>query len=154
LVSRLPERRTSRDSRRRLETQLEIKGELFPNVPLHVERLRAMNMDVALDARRVVAPSYLPVQSLTARVRVENGRAVVRPLGMGFGNGRVDGEFSLDASADLPATRTNLRFDDIDLAAIFSWFPLLRYNKRKAARAHRIDRHWTIAGAGDGHGRR
>ena len=101
------------------EAQLENKGELFPNVPLHVERLRAMNMDVSLDAKRVVAPSYLPVQSIAARVRVENGRAVVQPLSMGFGNGRLDGELSIDASTDLPTTRTNLRFDSIDLAAFF-----------------------------------
>jgi AsmA family protein len=101
------------------EAQLETKGELFPNVPLHVERLRAMNMDVALDARRVIAPSYLPVQSIAARVRVENGRAIVRPFSMGFGNGKVDGELSIDGSTDLPTTRTNLRFDAIDLAAFF-----------------------------------
>ena len=35
----------------RTEQQLEARGELFPNVPLHVERLRAMNMDVSLDAQ-------------------------------------------------------------------------------------------------------
>ena len=101
------------------EAQLEAKGELFPNVPLHVERLRAMNMDVSLDAKRVVAPSYLPVQSLAAHVRVESGRASVRPLSMGFGNGKVEGDLSVDASTDLPTTRTNLRFDGIDLAAFF-----------------------------------
>ena len=101
------------------EAQLETRGELIPNVPLHVERLSAMNMDVTLDARRVAAPSYLPVQSIAARLRVENGRAVVQPLSMGFGNGRVDGELSIDASTDLPTTRTNLRFDAIDLAAFF-----------------------------------
>ena len=71
------------------EARLEGRGELFPNVPLHVERLRAMNMDVSLDAKRVVAPSYLPVQSLAARVQVENGRAIVRPLDIGFGGGKV-----------------------------------------------------------------
>jgi hypothetical protein len=101
------------------EAQLEARSELFPNVPLHVERLRAMNMDVALDAKRVAAPSYLPVQSIAARVRVENGRAIVRPFNMGFGNGRVEGELSVDASTEVPATRMNLRFDAIDLAAFF-----------------------------------
>jgi uncharacterized protein involved in outer membrane biogenesis len=120
LVGAAPARKVN-VSRQQAETeaQLEAKGELFPNVPLHVERLRAMNMDVALDARRVVAPSYLPVQSIAARVRVENGRATVRPFSMGFGNGKVDGELSIDGSTDLPTTRTNLRFDAIDLAAFF-----------------------------------
>ena len=101
------------------EAQLEARGELFPNVPLHVERLRAMNMDVSLDAKQVVAPSYLPVQSLMTRVLVENGRATVRPLNMGFGGGKVVGELSVDAATPSPTSRVNLRFDGVELAAFF-----------------------------------
>ena len=101
------------------EAQLETRGELFPNVPLHVERLRAMNMDVSLDAKQVVAPSYLPVQSLMTRVQVANGRATVRPLNMGFGGGKVTGELSIDAANPGPTSRVNLRFDGVELAAFF-----------------------------------
>ncbi len=101
------------------EATLEARGELFPNVPLHVERLRAMNMDVRLDARRVVAPSYLPVQSIDARVQVENGHAVVRPFAMGFGGGKVAGDLTVDAHTDNPTTGVNLRYDGVDLAAFF-----------------------------------
>ena len=101
------------------EARLEARGELFPNVPLHVERLRAMNMDVSLDAKQVVAPSYLPVQSLMTRVLVENGRATVRPLNMGFGGGKVVGELSVDAATPSPTSRVNLRFDGVELAAFF-----------------------------------
>jgi uncharacterized protein involved in outer membrane biogenesis len=103
----------------RTEARLETRGELFPDVPLHVERLRAMNMDVSLDAKRVVAPSYLPVQSLMARVQVENGRAIVRPLDIGFGGGRLAGEMSVDAATDTPTSQVNLRFDGVELAAFF-----------------------------------
>ena len=70
------------------EATPEARGELFPNVPLHVELLRAMNMDVRLDAKRVVAPPYLPVQSIDARVEVQNGRALVQPFAIGFGGGK------------------------------------------------------------------
>ena len=101
------------------EARLETRGELFPNVPLHVERLRAMNMDVSLDAKQVVAPSYLPVQSLMTRVQVANGRATVRPLNMGFGGGKVTGELSIDAATPSPTSRVNLRFDGVELAAFF-----------------------------------
>jgi uncharacterized protein involved in outer membrane biogenesis len=105
----------------RTEQQLEARGELFPNVPLHVERLRAMNMDVSLDARRVVAPSYLPVQALAAHVVVDEGQAIVRPLEMDFGGGKVAGEMTIDARSDDPVTRI----------AIF------RHNQREAAGTHR-----------------
>ncbi len=101
------------------EQRLESKGELFPDVPLHVERLRTMDMDVTLDAKRVVAPSYLPVQALAGRVQVADGRAVVEPFNMTLGGGRVVGDMEFDARADNPTTRANLRLQDIDLAAFF-----------------------------------
>jgi AsmA family protein len=76
-------------------------------------------MDVSLDAKRVVAPSYLPVQSLMARVQVEDGRAMVRPLDMGFGGGSLKGELSVDATSASPTSRVNLRFDGVELATFF-----------------------------------
>jgi AsmA family protein len=97
----------------------EAKGDLFPNVPLHVERLRAMDMDVTLDAKRVLAPAYLPVQAIAARVQVENGQALVRSLDMTFGGGKITGDLAVDARTDNPATRANLRVQDVDLAAFF-----------------------------------
>ena len=103
----------------RTEQQLEATGNLFPNVPLHVERLRAMDMEVTLDAKRVMAPAYLPVQSLDARVRVENGEAVVQPFKMGIGGGSVAGEISVDARTNLPTARANLEYSGVALADFF-----------------------------------
>ncbi|HTH98089.1 MAG TPA: AsmA family protein [Stellaceae bacterium] len=97
----------------------EAKGNLFPDVPLHVERLRAMNMDVSLDAKRVIAPAYLPVQALDFRVLVDNGQANVRPLRMKFGGGSVIGDLGIDAQSDIPKVHTDLDLKDIDLAAFF-----------------------------------
>ncbi len=65
---------------RQTQQQLEASGDLFPNVPLKVEKLRAMNMDVTLDAKRVIAPAYLPVQALSFRVVVQEGVATAKPL--------------------------------------------------------------------------
>ena len=101
------------------EATPEARGELFPNVPLHVELLRAMNMDVRLDAKRVVAPPYLPVQSIDARVEVQNGRALVQPFAIGFGGGKVTGDLSVDARTDNPTSRVDLQYDAVDLAAFF-----------------------------------
>ncbi len=101
------------------EQHMEATGNLFPDVPLHVERLRAMNMDVTLNAKRVVAPAYLPVQALNARVQVENGDAIVRPFNMTFGGGRVSGEFSIDAHADNPVVRAGLQYAEVHLADFF-----------------------------------
>lgn len=96
--------------------QLDATGDLFPNVPLRIEKLRAMNMDVTLDARRVVAPSYLPVQALSFRVVVTNGVAVAKPLTLALiGGGTIAGEMTLDARNDVPRVTTNLQFQKVEL---------------------------------------
>jgi uncharacterized protein involved in outer membrane biogenesis len=101
------------------ERQLQAQGELFPNVPLHVERLRAMNMDVSLDAKRVLAPSYLPITALAFAVHVEDGVATVNPLKLAVAGGTVDGELKVDARTDIPAVRTALALRNLDFGAFF-----------------------------------
>ena len=101
------------------QQQLEATGDLFPNVPLHVERLRAMNMDVSLDARHVVAPDYLPVTALAFRVVVENGKATAKPLTLAVAGGTLAGELSIDAKTDNPDVHAALMAKELDLGAFF-----------------------------------
>src|SRR6185437_11196357 len=102
------------------QQQLEATGDLFPNVPLHVERLRAMNMDVTLDARRVVAPDYLPVQALAFRVLLNNGVAKMTPIKLALiGSGSITGELGLDARTDTPKVHANLTGTGIELKTFF-----------------------------------
>jgi uncharacterized protein involved in outer membrane biogenesis len=107
------------EEQKKTEAKLEQKGELFPDVPLHTERLRAMNMDVSLDAKKVVAPAYLPVDALYAHVVIEDGQAHVTPLKMSFGGGTVEGALGIDARPDQPKVDTNLRLEQISLAEFF-----------------------------------
>jgi uncharacterized protein involved in outer membrane biogenesis len=110
---------TTSEEERKTEARLRERDELFPDVPLHVERLRAMNMDVSLDAKKVVAPSYLPVDTLFFRVVIEDGKATVKPLKMGFAGGTVEGRLSIDAKPDLPKVDTDLKIEQIALAEFF-----------------------------------
>ena len=105
---------------RQIQQQLEATGDLFPNVPLHTERLRAMNMDVTLDAKRVVAPDYLPVQALNFRVLLNNGVATARPLTLALiGGGTITGEMGVDAQTDVPKVRAALKGTNIELGMFF-----------------------------------
>ena len=102
------------------QQQLEASGDLFPNVPLHVERLRAMNMDVTLDAKKVVAPDYLPVQALAFRVLINNGVATAKPLTLSLvGGGTLAGELAIDAQTDDPKVHANLKATNVELGAFF-----------------------------------
>jgi uncharacterized protein involved in outer membrane biogenesis len=104
---------------RQTEQKLEARGELFPNVPMPLERLRAMNMDVALDARHVVAPDYLPVTALDMRVRVQDGQATVEPLDLTLGGGTVTSRMSIDARPEPPRATADLHYHDVDLGTFF-----------------------------------
>lgn len=118
----LPPARKANVSAKQAQThqQLEATGDLFPNVPLHIEKLRAMNMDVTLDAKRVIAPAWLPVQALAFRVVILNGVATVRPLTMAvLGGGTVQGELVMDARTDTPPVRADLRFSEIEFKNFF-----------------------------------
>ena len=90
LVGAAPSSGTMNQQQAQTQQQLRARGELFPNIPLHVEKLRAMNMDITLDARKVVAPDYLPVQALSGRVLINNGVAKVTPIKLSLiGSGRI-----------------------------------------------------------------
>ncbi|HYD06553.1 MAG TPA: AsmA family protein, partial [Reyranella sp.] len=102
------------------QRRMEATGDLFPNTPLKVEKLRAMNMDVTLDARKVVAPDYLPVQALNFRVLINNGVAKVNPLRLAvLGGGGITGELGIDARSDNPRVNANLRGDGMELKLFF-----------------------------------
>ncbi|MBK8160939.1 MAG: AsmA family protein [Rhodospirillaceae bacterium] len=103
--------------------QLEADDELFPHVPLKIEKLRVMDMDVTLDAKTVRAPNYLPIQSLNGRVKVANGRAVLNPLKMGVANGIVQGEMVLNARQEQPTVSADLALSNLDLGAFFKGSP-------------------------------
>jgi len=121
LIGLPPARKTNVSAKQsQTQQQLEASGDLFPNVPLNIEKLRAMNMDVTLDAKKVIAPPWLPVQALAFRVVILNGVATVKPLSMSvFGGGTIQGELVMDARTDTPKVRANLRAGDIEFKNFF-----------------------------------
>lgn len=121
LVGAAPARKSNVSAQQaQTQAQLEASGDLFPNVPLQVEKLRAMNMDVTLDAKRVIAPPWLPVQALAFRVLIQDGNATVKPLTLSvMGGGTIAGEIGMDARTDDPKVKANLRATDIELKNFF-----------------------------------
>ncbi len=110
-----------------------------------------MNMDVTLDAKRVVAPPWLPVQALAFRVMIQDGNAVAKPLTMRVqGGGAIAGELTIDARADNPRVRANLVLTDIELKNFFREVALLRHYAGQSARPCRARRQRPLARAGDG----
>lgn len=133
---------TTSEEQKKAEQALKEKGDLFPDVPLHTERLRAMNMDVSLDAKKVVAPDYLPVNALFAHVVINDGKARVEPLKLAFGGGTIEGGLGIDAKPDIPKVDTDLDVEQIGLAEFF------RNTRFFDTTQGKIDGHIKLAGDG------
>jgi hypothetical protein len=99
--------------------QMKAEENLFPDKPMKVEKLRAMDMDVTLVAKQVTAAPYLPVRAISFNVKVDNGKAVLSKLDMAVAGGSVTGTMGLDASTDNPMATADLFLQNIDLAAFF-----------------------------------
>ena len=146
---------------RQTQQQLEATGDLFPNVPLKVEKLRAMNMDVTLDAKRVIAPAYLPVQALVlprrgAGRRGDGQAAHPDPAGRRPERGRrQDRGRAGGRRQDRHAQGAHQPGAERHRAAqLLPQVALLRRHLRQGAGPRRAGRHRPLARPGHGHGRR
>ena len=99
--------------------QMKAEGNLLPDKPMHVEKLRTMDMDVSLDAKKVTAAPYLPVKAIAFHVSVDNGNAQVTKLAMSVAGGKITGKMGLDARQDNPLATADLVLDSLDFAAFF-----------------------------------
>ena len=103
---------------KQIAQQLDKGKNLFPDNNIEAGLLHVMNMDVTYNAASVQGDG-LPIQSLAARVRVEDGRAQVMPLKIGAADGFIEGEMALNARSRIPSADANLTFTDLDLQAFF-----------------------------------
>jgi len=110
---------TASAEQRATAQQLKKQDELFPDVPLKVDLLDVMDMEVKLDARKVTAENYLPIESLAGTVTVRGGKAVVDPLDMGVAGGSVKGSLSLDSKHKPSIATADVKMRNVDLKAFF-----------------------------------
>jgi uncharacterized protein involved in outer membrane biogenesis len=118
------------------------KNGLFPDVPLHLEHMKKMDMDVSLDARKVIAPSYIPIDALKVQVTIKDGQLLAKPVNIAFGGGSVTGQFALQSQSDSAKLSTDLRLKAVRLETFFRDSPF--FDTTKAA----LDGRVTIAGNG------
>jgi AsmA family protein len=110
---------TASKEQKKEAAEMKAEQNLFPDKPMKVERLRAMDMDVTLDAKKVKAAPYLPVKAITFNVKVENGNAQVTKLNMAVAGGSISGKLGLDARKDTPLATADLFLKDLDLTTFF-----------------------------------
>lgn len=92
---------------------------LLPDTPVAAPRLKAMNMDIRFEGRKVIAPR-LPIEQLQFRIRIVDSRAEANPLEFKIeGGGRVSGEAALNVRDARPSADADLSFEEVDLKPFF-----------------------------------
>ncbi len=110
---------TASKEQKKEASEMKAEGNLFPDKPMQVEKLRAMDMDVTLDAKKVNAAPYLPVKAISFNVKVDNGNAQMSKLNMAVAGGTITGKAGLDARKDNPLATAELFIQNLDLATFF-----------------------------------
>ena len=90
----------------------------FPQTDVARERLRAMDMDVTFEGEEIIAPG-LPINRMSTRLRLTDGRVEIKPLRFAVAGGTVSGEMALNARGELPSADADLSFDALDLKPFF-----------------------------------
>ena len=87
---------------------------IFPDQRFDLERLKAMDADVRLRAKRIVAPK-LPIDDLNASLKLSNGVLSFTPATFGFANGRMEIYSSFDGSNRPSKVQIDARMRQLDL---------------------------------------
>lgn len=115
---------------------------LLPDTPYDLTKLRAMDADVVLQARRVEAPP-LPLDDMEAHLTLKAGRLRLDPLDFGVAGGNVRAIIDMDARAQRIGTRADATIRGVELAKLMP-------NAQLAEQAlGRIGGHIDVSGHGN-----
>ena len=87
---------------------------IFPDQPYDLERLRAMDADVRLRAKRILAPN-LPIDDLNAKLSLSDGVLKFNPTIFGVANGRIEIYSTFDGSKQPSKVNIDARLRQLDL---------------------------------------
>jgi uncharacterized protein involved in outer membrane biogenesis len=87
---------------------------LFPDQRYDLERLRAMDADVRLHAKRILAPN-LPIDDLNAKLSLNDGVLKFEPAVFGVADGRMEIYSAFDGSKRPSKVRIDARLRQLDL---------------------------------------
>ena len=99
---------------------------VLPRKPFRLDRLRAMDADVRLSAKRIQRPSALPLEDMRVHLLLENGLLRLAPLEFGFSGGRIAATISLDGQQSPIAAQATIDMRNVKLQELFPTVELMR----------------------------
>ena len=101
------------------------RGKVLPSQPYELHKLRSMDADVRLRARRINAPD-LPIDDMDAHLLLEAGLLRLDPLNFGVAGGEIRADVRMDARRDTIHTRVKAALRRVELARLFPDVELAR----------------------------
>lgn len=92
-------------------------GRVFSAVPLPVQALRAMDVDLALQAGKLSLGETV-VSDLVAELHLANGRLAFKPFHASLGGGSLEGEASLNVAGKTPNATLRLTGRQVELGKL------------------------------------
>jgi uncharacterized protein involved in outer membrane biogenesis len=93
------------------------KPRVLPDTPYELGKLRAMDADVTLKARRINAPS-LPIDDMDAHLFLDDGLVRLAPLNFGVAGGDIRSEIRMNARQPVIRTRADISARGLNLAQL------------------------------------
>ncbi len=93
------------------------QGRIFPDDPLPLAALAAVDLDLDLFVSRLVTTS-IPLSEVKARILLDHGTMTVQPLTATVAGSRVNGRLRLDAGPDTPSLDIAIEAPKLDLGRL------------------------------------
>jgi uncharacterized protein involved in outer membrane biogenesis len=106
--------RASDEQEKQAAAPKEESDRIFPDQPYDLERLRVMDADVQLRAKRILAPN-LPIDNLNAKLSLNDGVLKFEPTVFGVANGRIEIYSTFDGSKQPSKVNIDARLRQLDL---------------------------------------
>jgi len=108
-----PGETTSEEQKKQAAAEKE-SDRIFPDQRYDLERLRAMDADVRLRAKKILAPK-LPIDDLNATLKLNDGVLSFTPATFGVANGRMEIYSTFDGSKQPSKVKIDARLRQLDL---------------------------------------
>lgn len=108
---------TASPAQKEAAKQLADAARVLPDRPYNLTKLRAMDAEVKLTAKRINAPD-LPIESLATQIKLADGLLRLEPLRLGIAGGTIEGYLQLDARADVIGVTSDARALGLKLAKL------------------------------------
>ncbi|HEX6006254.1 MAG TPA: AsmA family protein [Burkholderiales bacterium] len=95
------------------------KRKVLPSEPLGIDRWKAMDADVKLEAHRVERPKQVPIDALATHIVLKNSVLRLEPLAFGVAKGRIKANITLDGSEDAAQGSMDMDIQGVKLSQVF-----------------------------------